>query len=54
MKEKAQWCNDRHQYVAENLNYEDDCTEDYRDDKAIEEDECVHDSVFLRVNKYIT
>lgn len=54
VKEKAQGCDYRHQNEADNLKDKDDCTENDRDDEAIKEDECEHDSVFLRVNKYVS
>lgn len=43
-----------HKDKSDKLQDQNDSSKDYRDDKAIEEDECVHDSVFLRVNKYVT
>ena len=42
-----------HKDKSDKLQDQNDSSKDYRDDKAIEEDECIHDDIFSRVNNYV-
>ena len=43
----------KHQSPEEDLKDQDDRSNDNGDDESVKEEECEHDDIFLRVNKYV-